>query len=180
MNQRAGSSQIFGQALPCRARGQAEDPAASMQAASHKLEDCFLTKCCCWAGCCWGGNLAQIQNGRLQSDFLAKRGCEPLRTLSCASVCACGRRVLTGCSLQAEVRGLGEEMAPLSHPICLLFLEALRAAGMVLSTIPGEACWETVTVKPEAGQLSSLLRLYYMMAPTRGLICYLWSFKDTF
>lgn len=116
MNQRAGSSQIFGQALPCRARGQAEDPAASMQAASHKLEDCFLTKCCCWAGCCWGGNLAQIQNGRLQSDFLAKRGCEPLRTLSCASVCVCGRRVLTGCSLQAEVRGLGEEMAPFESP----------------------------------------------------------------
>lgn len=53
---RAGSSQIFGQALPCRAREQAEDPAASMHPACHKLEDCFLTKCCCGAGCGWQGN----------------------------------------------------------------------------------------------------------------------------
>lgn len=87
MNQRAESSQIFGQALPCRARRQAEDPAASNAACQPRAGRLLSDK---GAAAGLAREVAQIQKGRLQSDFLAsagERSCEHLGALSYASVC---------------------------------------------------------------------------------------------
>lgn len=61
-----------------------------MQPASHELEDCFLTKVLLQGWLLLAREVAQIQKGRLQSDFLAsagERSCEHLGALSYASVC---------------------------------------------------------------------------------------------
>lgn len=55
MKQRAGSSQIFGHALSCRAREQAGDPAASMQPASHKPGACFRQSAAAGLAFAWEG-----------------------------------------------------------------------------------------------------------------------------